>query len=63
MNEFISFQIISAQSGSAKSVQVLTPFVPAIWRQLFNHCECSEEGTKSTFSFFKGQLVVYNLMT
>ena len=63
MHEFISFQIISAQSGSAKSVQVLTPFVPAIWRQLFNHCECSEEGTKSTFSFFKGQLVVYNLMT
>ena len=45
MHELTFFQIISAQSGSAKSVQVLTPFVPAIWRQLFNHCECSEEGT------------------
>ena len=39
-------EIISAQSGSARSVQVLAPFVPAIWRQLFNHCECNEEGKK-----------------
>ena len=37
-------EIISAQSSSASGVKVLTPYVPAIWTQLFNHCECSEEG-------------------
>ena len=37
-------EIISAQSGTPTGVRVLTPYVPAIWTQLFNHCECSEEG-------------------
>ena len=49
-------EIISAQSGSARSVQVLAPFVPAIWRQLFNHCECNEEGKKvHKFQLFSAQ--------
>ena len=46
-------EIISAQSGSARSVQVLAPFVPAIWRQLFNHCECNEEGKKLNKTHFR----------
>ena len=62
-------EIISAQSGSARSVQVLAPFVPAIWRQLFNHCECNEEGEKlnvkpisiSGWNFLKRE-IFYNLI-
>jgi len=49
-------EIISAQSGSARSVQVLAPFVPAIWRQLFNHCECNEEGTRNVVAECLGKL-------
>ena len=37
-------EIISAQSSTPSGVKVLAPYVPAIWTQLFNHCECSEEG-------------------
>ena len=60
-------EIISAQSGSARSVQVLAPFVPAIWRQLFNHCECNEEGEKLKLKPISGWKILkrdffYNLL-
>ncbi|CAB4064779.1 CAND1 [Lepeophtheirus salmonis] len=40
-------EIISVQSTSSDGVQILAPYVPAIWDQLFKHCECNEEGLKS----------------
>ena len=43
-------EIISAQSSTPSGVKALGPYVPPIWTQLFNHCECNEEGK---FKFFK----------
>ena len=37
-------EIISAQSSTPSGVKALGPYVPPIWTQLFNHCECNEEG-------------------
>ena len=37
-------EIISAQSTSDSGIKVLGTYVPAIWQQLFRHCECQEEG-------------------
>ena len=49
-------QIISAQSSSATGVEVLGPYVPAIWQQLFKHCECDEEGTRNVVAECLGKL-------
>lgn len=45
-------EIISWQSTSTSGVAQLQQFVPAIWAQLFLHCECQEEGWFSDFFFF-----------
>ena len=37
-------------------MKVLGPFIPAIWQQLFKHCECQEEGTRNVVSECLGKL-------
>lgn len=54
----IVFQIISCQSSSPGGVQLLQPFVPAIWQQLFRHCECGEEGTRNVVAECLGKLTL-----
>jgi len=49
-------EIISAQSSTPSGVKVLAPYVPAIWTQLFNHCECGEEGTRNVVAECLGKL-------
>ena len=44
-------EIISAQSSTPSGVKALGPYVPPIWTQLFNHCECNEEGKFKLFKF------------
>lgn len=51
-------EIISWQSSSSGGVQLLQPFVPAIWQQLFRHCECSEEGTRNVVAECLGKLTL-----
>ncbi|XP_065221678.1 cullin-associated NEDD8-dissociated protein 1 [Planococcus citri] len=53
-------EVISCQSCSESGVQQLQPFVPAIWRQLFRHCECSEEGTRNVVAECLGKLTLIN---
>eukprot|EP00096_Caligus_rogercresseyi_P003100 TRINITY_DN1567_c0_g1_i2.p1 TRINITY_DN1567_c0_g1~~TRINITY_DN1567_c0_g1_i2.p1 ORF type:complete len:1243 (+),score=465.99 TRINITY_DN1567_c0_g1_i2:109-3837(+) len=49
-------EIISVQSTSSDGVQILAPYVPAIWDQLFKHCECNEEGTRNVVAECLGKL-------
>jgi hypothetical protein len=51
-------QIITYQSSAPGGVQLLQPFVPAIWQQLFRHCECSEEGTRNVVAECLGKLTL-----
>nr|CAD7459444.1 unnamed protein product [Timema tahoe] len=50
--------IISWQSSTSGGVQALQPFVPAIWHQLFRHCECQEEGTRNVVAECLGKLTL-----
>ncbi|XP_049773388.1 cullin-associated NEDD8-dissociated protein 1 [Schistocerca cancellata] len=51
-------EIISWQSSSPGGIQLLQPFVPAIWQQLFRHCECGEEGTRNVVAECLGKLTL-----
>lgn len=51
-------EIISWQSSSPNGVAQLQPFVPAIWQQLFRHCECAEEGTRNVVAECLGKLTL-----
>uniref|UniRef100_A0A1B6MPH3 Uncharacterized protein n=1 Tax=Graphocephala atropunctata TaxID=36148 RepID=A0A1B6MPH3_9HEMI len=51
-------EIISCQSSSASGVAQLQPFVPAIWQQLFRHCQCGEEGTRNVVAECLGKLTL-----
>lgn len=51
-------EIITWQSSTPKGVAQLQPFVPAIWQQLFRHCECSEEGTRNVVAECLGKLTL-----
>jgi cullin-associated NEDD8-dissociated protein 1 len=52
------FQIITCLSSSPGGVQLLQPFVPAIWEKLFRHCECGEEGTRNVVAECLGKLTL-----
>ncbi|KAK9718909.1 TATA-binding protein interacting (TIP20) [Popillia japonica] len=51
-------EIITCLSSTPEGVRVLLPFVPAIWQQLFLHCECSEEGTRNVVAECLGKLTL-----
>ncbi|KAJ9575390.1 hypothetical protein L9F63_025658, partial [Diploptera punctata] len=51
-------EIITCQSSTPGGVQLLQPFVPAIWQQLFRHCECGEEGTRNVVAECLGKLTL-----
>ncbi|XP_063225020.1 cullin-associated NEDD8-dissociated protein 1 [Bacillus rossius redtenbacheri] len=51
-------EIISYQSATPEGIQALHPFVPAIWQQLFRHCECGEEGMRNVVAECLGRLTL-----
>ncbi|KAJ8879876.1 hypothetical protein PR048_020493 [Dryococelus australis] len=51
-------EIISYQSATPEGIQALHPFVPAIWHQLFRHCECGEEGMRNVVAECLGRLTL-----
>jgi len=51
-------EVITCQSSSANGVAQLQPFVPAIWQQLFRHCQCGEEGTRNVVAECLGKLTL-----
>lgn len=51
-------EVITYQSSTQSGVVQLLPFVPAIWQQLFRHCECSEEGTRNVVAECLGKLTL-----
>lgn len=44
---FFIFKVITCMSSTPSGVELLLTFIPAIWQQLFKHCESSEEGTRN----------------
>ncbi|XP_018320590.1 cullin-associated NEDD8-dissociated protein 1 isoform X2 [Agrilus planipennis] len=51
-------EVITCLSASEEGIQEILPFVPAIWQQLFCHCECSEEGTRNVVAECLGKLTL-----
>lgn len=51
-------EIISCQSASPAMVKTLQPFVESVWNMLFNHCECTEEGTRNVVAECLGKLTL-----
>ncbi|KAJ8986273.1 hypothetical protein NQ317_009983 [Molorchus minor] len=51
-------EVITCLSHSAEGIQQLLPFVPAIWQQLYRHCECIEEGTRNVVAECLGKLTL-----
>ncbi|XP_035217721.1 cullin-associated NEDD8-dissociated protein 1-like [Stegodyphus dumicola] len=51
-------EIISCQSASPASVKLLQPFIKNVWSMLFNHCECTEEGTRNVVAECLGKLTL-----
>lgn len=53
-------EVITCLSATPEGVQQLLPFIPAIWRQLFNHCECQSEGIRNIVAECLGKLCLIN---
>lgn len=51
-------QVITCLSQTPAGIQQLLPFVPAIWQQLYRHCECVEEGTRNVVAECLGKLTL-----
>ncbi|KAG8232409.1 hypothetical protein J437_LFUL013981 [Ladona fulva] len=51
-------EIIGSQSGTGGGGGALQAWVPAIWEQLFRHCECAEEGTRNVVAECLGRLTL-----
>ncbi|XP_071804723.1 cullin-associated NEDD8-dissociated protein 1-like [Asterias amurensis] len=56
-------EIIACQSSTPSAVDHLKPFVASIWTMLFNHCECSEEGTRNVVAECLGKLTLIDPQT
>lgn len=53
-------EVITCLSSTREGIHQLMPFIPAIWQQLFKHCECSEEGTRNIVAECLGKLTLIN---
>lgn len=51
-------EVITCLSQTCNGTKVLLPFVPAIWAQLYKHCECAEEGTRNVVAECMGKLTL-----
>ncbi|XP_013401957.1 LOW QUALITY PROTEIN: cullin-associated NEDD8-dissociated protein 1-like [Lingula anatina] len=51
-------EIISSESATQTSVEVLKPYIVTIWAMLFHHCECPEEGTRNVVAECLGKLTL-----
>ncbi|XP_001948086.1 cullin-associated NEDD8-dissociated protein 1 [Acyrthosiphon pisum] len=51
-------EIITFESSTPNGIENLKPFVPAIWQQLFKHCECTEEGSRNVVAECLGKLTL-----
>lgn len=51
-------EVITCLSATPAGIQQLLPFVQGIWRQLYTHCECREEGTRNVVAECLGKLTL-----
>lgn len=51
-------EIITCLSSTTDGVRQLLPYVPPIWKQLFKHCECKEEGSRNVVAECLGKLTL-----
>ncbi|KAG5891309.1 hypothetical protein JTB14_002870 [Gonioctena quinquepunctata] len=51
-------EVITCLSQTPGGIKQLLPFVPAIWQQLYRHCECTEEGTRNVVAECLGKLTL-----